>query len=278
MICSILVALDDTPGAESARDLALALARATKASVTAAVILDLPHAAAAMEPVPLGGAAFKERRDAARVARVEKEAAAAIEAFSNAADGTRFETLRLADAPEPALRAASAGFDLLVIGRDSTLGLEENSDGLSPTIAALLHHGARPLLVVPPCVMLRTEGPVLLGYDGSIPCLRALQLYALLRPMGDATVTVVSVGTSAAAAQAMAEVAAGYLRRHGIPAEAFGSSGDHPADVLLAQAAALHARMLVIGAYETSGLRALLLGSATRKLLIEAPCPVFVSH
>ncbi len=278
MIRSILLALDDTQGAQSARDLAFAIAQATGAEVTAAIILDLPHAAAAEEPVPIGGGAFKERRDAARLARVEQEAAAALAACTAAAAGTRFAILRLTDAPEPALLAASAGFDLVMIGRDSTLGQEDTTDGLSPTIAGLLHHGARPLLVVPPGAAPRTDGPVLLGYDGSIPCLRAMQLYALLKPLGDAPVKVVSVGSTAGAAQAMADAAAGYLRRHGIEAEAFGSSGDHPADVLLSEAAAMHARMLVMGAYETSGLRALLLGSTTRRLLTEAPCPVFMSH
>lgn len=277
MLKSILVALDDTPGAQSARDLAFAIARSTKASVTAAVVLDLPHVLN-QEPVPVGGAAFKERRDAARVAQAETAAAQAMEACTIAADGTRFDTLRLTDAPEPALRAAAAGFDLLMVGRDSTLGQEDCSDGLSPTIEALLHDGARPLIVVPPTVMLRADGPVLLGYDGSIPCQRAMQLYALLRPMGNAPVKVVSIAPSAAAAQAMADTAAGFLRRQGLTAEAIGSAGDHPVDVLLAEAAALHARMLIIGAYENSGLRVLLMGSATRKLLTEAPCPIFVSH
>lgn len=277
MLKSILVALDDTPGAQSARDLAFSIARSTKASVTAAVVLDLPHVLGS-EPVPIGAAAFKERRDAARVAKVESDATQALDSCTVAAHGTRFETLRLTDAPEPALRAAAASFDLLLVGRDSTLGQEECRDGLSPTIEALLHHGARPLIVVPPTVMLRTDGPVLLGYDGSIPCQRAMQLYALLRPLGNASVKVVSVAPSAAAAQTMAETAAGFLRRQGLTVEAIGSAGDHPVDVLLAEAAALHARMLIMGAYENSGLRVLLLGSATRKLLTEAPCPIFVSH
>jgi len=277
MLRSILVALDDTPGARSARDLAFAMARQTKAALTVAVVLDLPHAAED-EPVPIGGAAYKERRDAARIARAETEAAESLKACAAVAEDIPFETLRLPDAPEPALRTAAARYDLLVIGRDSTLGLEQADDGLAPTIEGLLHRGARPLLVVPPGVPLRTEGPVLIGYDGSLPCQRVVQLYALLRPFGSTAVKVVSVGVSAAAAQAQADTAADYLRGQGLSAEAFGSVSDHPADVLLAEAAAMHARMLVIGAYENTGLRLLLRGSATRKLLSQATCPIFVAH
>lgn len=43
MLCSILLALDDTPGAIAARDLAFALARRTGAAVTALIVLDRPH-------------------------------------------------------------------------------------------------------------------------------------------------------------------------------------------------------------------------------------------
>ncbi|PZW38526.1 nucleotide-binding universal stress UspA family protein [Humitalea rosea] len=277
MLRSILVALDDTPGARSARDFAVTMARQTKASLTAAVILDLPHTAED-EATPIGGYAYKERRDAARIAQAEKEAEDIIAACTAAAEDVPFDVLHLIDAPEPALRAASARVDMLVIGRDSTLGQEQAEDGLAPTIEGLLRHGARPLLVVPPGMPLRTAGPVLIGYDGSLPCMRAVQLYAQLRPLGNAPVKVVSVGATAKAAQELADVACAYLIGQGLTAEAHGSQGDHPADVLLSEASALHARMLVIGAFETSSLRQLLRGSATRKLLTQAPCPIFVAH
>ena len=69
MIRSILVALDDTAGAQRARDLAIDLARRSGATLTAATVLDWPHVKDAHEAVPAGAAAFKERRDAARAKR-----------------------------------------------------------------------------------------------------------------------------------------------------------------------------------------------------------------
>ena len=277
MIRSILVALDDTEGAQRARDLAIEFARRTGAALTMATVLDWPHARDSHEAVPPGAAAFKERRDAARAKRLEEEAEAAFAACTAAAGNTPFTRLRLVDAPEPALLAAGAAHDIVVIGRDSTLGLEENPDGLAPVIEALLHDGARPLLVVPPGAAPAGE-TVLVAYDGSVPSMRALQLFALLGLGRDLRVRVISVADTAPEAQRMADTAAGYLRAHDIDAEALGIEGSRPVDAVLAEVAAMPARMLVMGAYEHSGLRTLFTGSATRRLLLGARCPVFVAH
>lgn len=281
MIRSILVALDDTPGAAAARDLAISIARRSGSRLTAAAVLDLPHTRDAQGPVPVGGAAFMERRNAALARRAEEEAQAAFAALAAAAGDLPYETLRLQEAPEPALLWAGARHDMIVLGRDSTLGQEANEDGLAPVIEALLHRGARPLLVVPPRTEMTDydpEGTVLVGYDASLPAMRALQLYALLKPEGEVRAKVFSCHEDRARARRIAEEGADYLRRHGVEAEAIGVSGEHSADLLLAEAAGGRPRLLVMGAFETSGLRALLLGSATRRLLREMPCPIFVHH
>lgn len=273
MLRSILVALDDTPGASAARDLAIALARRTGASLTAATVLDRPHVQDENEPVPPGGAAFKERRDAAMMRRMAAEAGAAMAACRAAAGDLPFTPLTLDDAPEPALLAAAAEHDLIVIGRDSTLGMEQTEDGLAPVIAALLKDGARPLLVVPPGWDADREGGVLVAYDGSIPAMRALQLFTLLGLDRGDTVTVMSVGAAAVAGPGVA-----YLASHGIAARSQGAAGSHPAEVLAAEAARGGARLLVAGAYGTTGLRSFFFGSTTPHLLREAPCPLFVHH
>lgn len=281
MLRSILVALDDTPGAMAARDLAIALARRTGASLTAATILDKPHIEGAIEAVPPGAGAFQERRNAALLRQAKTEAESAFAACVAAAGDFPFTRLELDDAPEPALLAACAEHDLIVIGRDSTLGREENEDGLAPVIEAMLKEGARPLLVVPPSretAPLPEDGGILVAYDGSIPSMRALQLFALLGLHEGRPVRVVSLGASAKAAEALAERAASYLRSHGIAARAVGVAGTHPLETLLAEAASMPAGLMVAGAYGKSGLRNFFFGSTTRHLLRDSPCPVFVHH
>lgn len=279
MLRSILVALDDTPGAQAARDAAIALARRTGATLTAAVVLDRPHTQSDHELVPIGGAAFKAQRDAALARQAEQEAEAALAACAAAAGDLRYEVLRLDDAPEPALLRAGATHDLIVVGRDCTLGREETEDNVAPVIEQLLLDGARPLLVVPPGATLRAEGPVLVGYDASIPAMAALQLFALLGMAEGSPLRVVSVAEDRPAALSMAEEACAYLRRHGLAAEPLPIRGDRPADLLLAEADTIGARLLVLGAFEeTSRLRRLFTGSDTHTLLRDAQVPIFIHH
>jgi nucleotide-binding universal stress UspA family protein len=276
MLGSILVALDDTPGAVAARDMAIALARRSGAALTFATVLDRPHTLDAHEPVPVGGAAFAERRNATLAARLEAEAAAALSAARAACGDLPHAVLSLEDAPEAALLRAGATHDLIVLGRDSTLGQEEAEDGLAPVIEALLKDGPRPLLVVPPGAP--AEGDVLIGYDGSLPAQRALQSFALLGLADGGAVKLLATSPERAEAARLTAEGAGYLRHHGVAVTERAVTGSHPAELLLAEAADLPARLLVMGAFGKTGLRALLLGTTTQRLLRESPCAVFVQH
>lgn len=278
MLRSILLALDDTPGAIAARDAAIALAARTGAALTCAAVLDRPHTLGAAEPVPPGGMAFAERRNAALAARVEAEAKTVLEACRAAAGPVAITPLLLEQAPPEALLRAGATHDLIVIGRDSTLGLEEAADGLAPCAEALLRDGARPLLLVPPRAATGTEGPVLVAYDGSLPAMRSLQLFALLGLGEGSPVKLLSVAEDHAAAARLTGEGAAYLRTHGMAVEEWPVAGGHPTELLLAEADLTRARLLVMGAFGTTGLRALLLGSPTRSLLRQAGCAVFVHH
>jgi nucleotide-binding universal stress UspA family protein len=95
---------------------------------------------------------------------------------------------------------------------------------------------------------------------------------------GERPVTVLSVGETQAEASRLAEGAAGYLRAHGMAAQPLALVGARPVDALMTEAAAMPASLLVMGSFENTGLRTLFTGSATKRLLHAAPCPVFVAH
>lgn len=277
MIRSILLALDDTPGACAARDLAFALARRTGAAVTALIVLDRPHTRDAHEAVPLGASAFASRRNEKLAEAVEAEAALVLAEARSVAGDLTFEVVRREEGPEAALLAEGATHDLIIIGRDSTLGREACDDGLSPTIEALLRDGARPLLVVPPGIEAghlaageALKRPVLIGHDGSLAAMRSLQVFALLGLARDQQVKLLDFtpGTSPGALGR-------YLTQHGMRAEAFAVGGDAH-DILLAEARSLPAALLVLGADEAGGITRLIFGSATARLLRASPCPVFI--
>jgi len=203
---------------------------------------------------------------------VAEEAAAVLAAARAAADDLPFRAATSEDAPEPALLAAGAGHDLIVLGRDSTLGAEACEDGLSPTVEALLRGGARPLLVVPPGPPPDPAAPVLVCTDGSIPAQRTAQLFALSGLARGHAVKVLGFGAGAAQAGPVA----GYLARHACRAEGFPVAGDLE-EIALAEARTLPASLLVLGAEDGGGgLARLIFGSPTARLLRAAPCPVFL--
>lgn len=278
MIRSILLALDDTPGACAARDVAFALARRTGAQVTALIVLDRPHTRGAHEAVPLGASAFAARRNEKLAEAVEAEAERVLADARIAADGLDFAVIRREEAPETALLAEGCTHDLIVIGRDSTLGREACDDGLSPTIEALLRDGARPLLVVPPGVEASPglaagealKRPVLIAHDGSLAAMRALHVFALLGLARDQVVKLLDF-TPETSPEALAR----YLTQHEMRAEAYAVSGDAH-DILLAEAQSLPASLLVLGADHESGIARLIFGSATARLLRASPCAVFI--
>ena len=276
MLRSILLALDDTEGARVARDAAIALARRTGAALTVAAVLDRPHTQDAHEAVPLGGAAFKAHRDAKLTAQAEEEARAALAECRQAAAGLAYTELVLEDAPAPALVQAGATHDLIVIGRDSTIGREVNATGVAPVIEDLLRDGARPLLVVPPDARLRPEGPILAAYDGSAPAREAFHLFALLGLAGESAVRVAAVARTREAAEKMAAEGCESLRRHGLQADPLPCVGSDVAGLILAEAEALEARALVMGAFGGSGLVRMLIGSTTDRLLHDARMPIFI--
>jgi nucleotide-binding universal stress UspA family protein len=276
MLRSILVALDDAPSATAARDTAIAHARSNGAALTVAVVLDRPHTQSDHEAMPIGGSAFKEHRDAKLTAQAEAEAAAALAECARAAQGLDYKVLRLEDAPGPALIKAGAAHDVIVVGRDCTLGREQADGGVAPVIESLLRDGARPLVVVPAGWTPRDAGQVVAAYDGSAPAREALHLFALLDFGAGVEVRVAALGAREDDALKLAEEGVACLR--GMKAVPVPLTGDDVAAAILEEVRRSGARMLVMGAFGGSSFIRMLVGSTTDVLLRDCPVPIFVAR
>jgi nucleotide-binding universal stress UspA family protein len=277
MLKQILLGLDDTPASTRAKEIATSLARTHKAGVTGLAVIDEARIAAP-EPIPMGGDSYKQHKDATIIRRTRDQIVALTQRFAHECHAAQIncDTIVSHGDAIDAFVAASDIHDLIVIGRDATFHAPA-SGRISHIVESLLRQNPRPLIVAPE----EKEGAehILVAYDGSVPAMRALQMFALLGIAGKGEVTVAAVHAQRATAEALSGRAVQYLNAHSIGARSRAvESGAEPADILIEIATELDARLIVMGTYGRRGWREFLLGSTTDKLLSESKSPLFIHH
>jgi len=276
LLRGILLALDHTPASLEARKLAIHLAQKHRAAIQGIAVVD-PDIVTPVEPTPIGGEAIKEHKDAvliekARVAAVEFAQRFTYECHEAQIHG---EASVIQGPAKASLIAACAAHDVVMLGVDTSFG--DGNCTFSPLIGGLLRDNPRPLIVAP--AQASTGARTFVAYDGSIPAMRALQLFCCLQMRQDAEVIVASVDRDAAKATATADTGAGFMRDHGYTATTHPISGDGDVTMALIDAAkAADAGMIVAGAYGHRGFREWLLGTTTERLVTSSPIPVFIHH
>lgn len=274
MIKSLLLALDRTPAALEARKLALTIARRHDATLQGITVVE-PDLVAPPEATPIGAGPYKEHRDAVLLERARAEATTFAEAFSAECRvaGVKDGVTVIVGTASAAFVSASAPHDAVLLGVDSDF-----SGVLAPLsrlIVELLRNNPRPLIVSP--AKASGDGRTIVAYDGSIPAMRALQLFCAMGLRTDREAIVVSVDRDTAKAAADADTAVRFLRERGYQATPSPVSTD--TDVATAiTAAASDAGMVVAGAYGHRGWREWLLGTTTERLLRTSPAHLFIHH
>jgi len=295
----ILVCLDATAAGDGRLELALSLAEANKAHLSAVYALPEPRGWAAplagmglpptvLSPVspegaraiggkPISATAPAERvlREAERVDTVEQRFREELP--RRALDG-EWHMLDHSDLAKLIQLATTA--DLTVLGQYP--GNEPDGVTLLRPDDVMIDTG-RPVLVIPYAGTFEGVGRrVLVAWDGTREANRALH-DALSLIDGAEAVTVMHVGTQQADLdrdRPWLERIVSHLARHGIKAQPEESprGGISISDVLLSRAADLGADMIVAGAYHHSPLRESLLGGVSRDLLDHMTVPVLMSH
>jgi nucleotide-binding universal stress UspA family protein len=298
-ICDILVCLDATAAGDRRLELALNLAQAGKAYLTAVYALPQARAAGAPPAGPglpptvlgpvspdgaaaIGGQPMRTLMPVEEVSRAAEQADAVAQRFREELplrelDG-EWHMLNHAELAE-LIRLAKA-VDLVVLGQYPG----SDSDGvtwLDPD--AVMVEAGRPVLVVPYAGAFEGIGRrVLIAWDGTREANRALHDALPVIGAADA-VTVMHVGAQQADLdrdRPWLERIVRHLGRHGIAAQPEESlhSAISIRDALLSRAAAFGADMIVAGAYHHSRLRESLLGGVSRDLLDHMTVPVLMSH
>lgn len=277
MLKRVLVLLGESVSSVAARAYAFRLARASGAGLSGLAGIDL----AALRVPSLGragAAAFQMKleqgmRADADAAQVRLHAAYEAEC---ARYGLPLDWLSFEGDPMEALVAASETRDLLVTGCDTAFQGTLSSP-LPDLLSSLLAETPRPVVV---CGDEAPEGEIsLIAYDGSLPAMRALQMFVLLGTGRNKPALVVSIDPSRDEAARMAVAAGSYLRAHGYEASELPlTTRVDPSEVLHLEAEARKAGTLVMGCYGHRGLKEMLFGSSTGKLVENPPCPLFIYH
>lgn len=169
--------------------------------------------------------------------------------------------------------------DLVVLGQEAGRGQAGAERGLAAYLAL---HGVRPVLIVPDDYQdAPIPGDALLGWDGSMPALRAITAaLPLLARAGTVHLALVNPDQqSGLQGDEPGADMARYLARHGLKVEvAVAHTRAHESEALMDMARDRHAGLMVTGAFGHSRYREWLLGGVTRDVLARAPAPLLIAH
>jgi nucleotide-binding universal stress UspA family protein len=216
------------------------------------------------------------QREATELKRLFEEAAsragAAEQAAPSAADEPSASWHEVTGFENELVGQLGRVFDLMVIARRGPRGSSHD------TVQAALLDTGRPLLLAPPAVPASVGDAVLLAWNASPQAARAAAS-ALPFLQRAARVVVMSIGNGPEPAPSADELARA-LAWHGIAAQArrLEQGSRRVRDMLLAEAAAMSADLLVIGAYSHSRMRQVVFGGVTEHMLDHAELPVLMAR
>ncbi len=169
--------------------------------------------------------------------------------------------------------------DLVVIARPESAGQTAGPPGLAES---LVLSSGRPIIVLPPRGTVSRIRRILVAWNATRESIRAVAdaLPLLVKAEAVEVLVVDHQRHPAGHSQEPGADIARHLARHGVHVEVrrLSSGGKNVGHLLLSQAAAFGADLVVMGAYGHSHLREWMFGGVTRTVLYEAGLPVLMSR
>ena len=186
--------------------------------------------------------------------------------------GVRFRWRGGSTITDGVLGDLARAYDLTVLSRPGNRGT------LISTLESALFDSGRPVLMAPPFPPKSLGQTVLIHWNASTEMSRAISM-AMPILCNAQRVMLLTVEGSVVSGPAAKE-GLRHLADHGIAAteKSLGARGKRPGEVILAEARAQGADLLIKGAYTQSRLRQIIFGGATQHILAAAELPVFLAH
>ncbi|OJY79604.1 MULTISPECIES: universal stress protein [unclassified Rhizobium] len=165
------------------------------------------------------------------------------------------------------------------ISRAYDLSIMEVSETTIPLVERLVFDSGRPLALFPANHVCNRIDTVAIAWDGSAPLSAALTGARLFLESASKIILISITETDPTNGKALDRYA-GVLRNSGLNVEVVvaRANGERVAVAIQSTARALHADLLVAGAYGHSRIREYVLGGVTRSLLTELEMPILVAH
>jgi nucleotide-binding universal stress UspA family protein len=276
MLRTILVGLDGSEHADSALTLAIRWARRFNALLVGMGCVDEPGVYGPEEYL-VGHAVF-EGVNASLVAEASARVEGALlRATVRCAEaGVTFRPLKDVGMPHARIVDQAQRCDLIALGRQThfRFGWQDEPD---ETLRRVVSFSPRPVVAVPDET--HDGATVVVAYDGSPQAARALASFEASGLGRGCRIQVVSVAEQRHDATRHADLAVEFLRSHDLDAVPNPvASGRPPAEILQEVMRPWGPRLVVMGAYGQPVLREYFLGSTTRTMLEQCPCPLFLDH
>jgi nucleotide-binding universal stress UspA family protein len=173
---------------------------------------------------------------------------------------------------DSALGSLGRLYDITVVSRPGGRGSRMTA------FEAALFDSGRPVLMAPPVAPQSLGASILIHWNCSTETARAVALAMPLLKLAQ-QVRLLTVEGNAVPGPSARE-ALGHLAAHGITAteKTLPLQGRNPGDVILSEAKACGADLLLKGAYTQSRLRQMIFGGATSHILGKAEIPVLFAH
>ncbi len=171
--------------------------------------------------------------------------------------------------------AAEKKVDMIIVGRRGRKGVAKALMG--EVAAKVISHAPCKVLVVPRAAQIEYRN-VLVAVDGSVHAHAALvEAIAIAKRSGSRIIALSAVRDEGerAAAEKLANDAAGLAQKEGVPAEAVAPAG-RSSNAIIETAGGRGVDLIVMGTYGKTGLKKVLMGSATEKVIGHAGCAVLV--
>jgi nucleotide-binding universal stress UspA family protein len=191
---------------------------------------------------------------------------------AEAGKGARFRWRGGNAIEDGALGSLGRVYDITVLGRPGGRGARMTA------LESALFNSGRPVLMAPPAAPRSFGETVLIHWNASTETARCM-LFAMPLLRKAKRVGLIAVEGAIVPGPNIKD-AVGYLEANGVSAtdKTVTGRGLRPGEVILAEAAAMGADLLIKGAYTQSRLRQMIFGGATSHILSAAELPVFFAH